>query len=60
LRPVSHDKSEQRHTNHVNYSNPNTSFGSSTFGEINAGISGRGRAMRFSARFLVYTATHFC
>ena len=37
-------------TNHANYNNPNTSFGSSTFGEINA-ASGE-RSMRFSFRFL--------
>ena len=37
-------------TNHANYNNPNTSFGSSTFGEINA-ASGE-RSLRFSARFL--------
>ena len=37
-------------TNHVNYNNPNATFGGSTFGQIN-GAYGE-RQMRFSVRFL--------
>jgi hypothetical protein len=37
-------------TNRINLNNPNTSFGSSTFGQI-SGASGE-RSMRFSVRFL--------
>jgi len=37
-------------TNHVNYSNPSTTFGTATFGQINSAYGER--QMRFSFRFL--------
>jgi hypothetical protein len=36
-------------TNHINYNNPNTTYGSATFGEISGGYGER--QMRFSVRF---------
>ena len=37
-------------TNQIHYNNPNTSYGSSTFGEINGGYGER--QMRFALRFV--------